>query len=132
MSMTENILLSLPLRKLGESYDNTFTIRDIRLIHDNPYTVIDLWHTKCTKCPAALEKLNDLAGSTEKTDSLYISIALSLGDGNFEVASDVTEGLWENLTNLFLDESDKDQVKSFLGYQAVPYYIVLDKVRNLF
>ena len=30
-------------------------------IFDGLPIVIDFWHTKCTKCPAALEKLNDLS-----------------------------------------------------------------------
>ena len=37
------------------------------LCHGN-YLVIDFWHTKCTKCPLALEKLNDITKKNFNTN----------------------------------------------------------------
>jgi hypothetical protein len=51
--------------------------------------VIDFWHTKCTRCPAALEKLNGEAGKAGNEDVIYLSCALSQGEGNHEVAADL-------------------------------------------
>lgn len=50
--------------------------------------VIDLWHTKCTRCPAALEKLNEEAGS--HPEYLFIACALSQGEGNLEDVAELT------------------------------------------
>ena len=39
---------------------------------------------------------------------------------------------WENLTHVFIAESIKDEAKRQFGYSAVPYYIVFNKVTELF
>ncbi len=64
--------------------DETTTLKDVCA---GKAGVIDLWHTKCTRCPAALEKLNEEAG--EHSDFLYIAGALSLGSGNKDTVSDL-------------------------------------------
>lgn len=51
--------------------------------------VIDLWHTKCQKCPAALDKLNTDAGEFDSNDVIFIACALSLGSGNKEDVADL-------------------------------------------
>ena len=49
--------------------------------------VIDLWHTKCVKCPAALSHLNDDVSNHD--DIVFVACALSLGDGNKELVNDL-------------------------------------------
>jgi len=56
-------------------------------IGQGKHMVIDLWHTKCTKCPAALEHLNEEASSSD--DVVYVACALSLGDGNKDIVTDL-------------------------------------------
>lgn len=51
--------------------------------------VIDLWHTKCQKCPAALDKMNSERESIESDDVVFIACALSLGSGNKEDVADL-------------------------------------------
>ena len=51
--------------------------------------IIDLWHTKCTRCPAALDKMNTAAENNP--DIAFISICLSQGDKNFDLAVDMVE-----------------------------------------
>lgn len=47
--------------------------------------VIDIWHTKCQKCPAALDKFNGDAEEFSNNDKVsFIALALSLGTGNKE------------------------------------------------
>jgi len=41
--------------------------------------VIDLWHTKCTRCPAAMEKL-DKEASVRSGEIFYVACALSQGE----------------------------------------------------
>jgi hypothetical protein len=64
--------------------------------------VIDLWHSKCVKCPAALDKLNDFAGSgsassssSSSDDVLYVSCALSQGPGNIDLACEMVADTWK-------------------------------------
>ena len=49
--------------------------------------VIDFWHTKCVRCPAALEKLNSEAAM--RKDVLFAACALSQGAENLEIVQDV-------------------------------------------
>jgi hypothetical protein len=46
--------------------------------------VIDLWHTKCQKCPAALDKFNTEMEQFSSEEVLFVACALSLGNGNKE------------------------------------------------
>jgi thiol-disulfide isomerase/thioredoxin len=50
--------------------------------------VVDFWHTKCTRCPAALEKLNEEAEELHD-DIVVVACAISQGEGNFDVVKDV-------------------------------------------
>lgn len=52
--------------------------------------IIDFWHTKCTRCPAALEKLNLESGKNKRDDILYAACAISQGDGNLSLVEDVS------------------------------------------
>jgi hypothetical protein len=82
--------------------------------------VIDLWHTKCTRCPAALEKLNDIVTSTS---SIGIACALSQGPRDVDTVNDLIQDTWENLAIIFVEEEHKDSLKAAFGYSAVPFYI---------
>lgn len=90
--MEQNSFLSLPLRFLSSDRSDGTTLSQLQRERGMPVLVVDLWHTKCSKCPAALEKLNASASSADSTSVLYISIALSQGDDNFDVALDVSDG----------------------------------------
>ena len=63
--------------------------------------VVDMWTTKCVKCPAALSKLNDEAAkcASSTTAPLFVSCALSQGAGNRELVADMVEGEYEALTH---------------------------------
>jgi hypothetical protein len=93
--------------------------------------VIDFWTTKCTRCPAALTKLNGEAGLAENDDVVFLSCALSQGDGNYEVAADlVCDGSFDALTHVFMDVAVKETAKSAFGFTSVPFYVVVGKVRG--
>lgn len=95
--ISPKMLPSLPVRLLRKpssspvhAHENTITT--LTEICSGRVGVIDFWHTKCTRCPAAIEKLNALAekfGNTE--DVLWLTCALSLGDGNGELVSEVIQ-----------------------------------------
>lgn len=55
--------------------------------------IIDLWHTKCTRCPAALDKLNKQASSCfgdRAEDVVFLSLALSQGEGDIDMVRELT------------------------------------------
>jgi hypothetical protein len=88
--------------------------------------VLDLWHTKCTRCPAALEKLNDMASNPSYQSVKFASCALSLGDGNFDLVQDMCADEWDNLTHTFMQVEDKEVAKTVFGFNAVPFVLLVD------
>lgn len=56
-------------------------------------------HTKCVRCPAALERMNNEASS--RTDVLFTACALSQGDGNEELVKEMVSERWYNFHGLF-------------------------------
>ncbi len=51
--------------------------------------VIDFWHTKCVKCPAALQKLDHEAELLQSSTTVFVACALSLGEGNQDIVKDL-------------------------------------------
>ena len=51
--------------------------------------VIDLWHTKCQKCPAALDKFNNESEQFSADEVIFVACALSLGSTNKEDVADL-------------------------------------------
>lgn len=85
--------------------------------------VLDFWTSKCVKCPAALERLNEEAAEADK-EVVFVSCALSQGEGNKGLIADMV-GDWEHLTHTFLDLEHKEAAKAAFGFAAVPFYVVL-------
>lgn len=80
--------MSLDLKVSSMDSDVCCTLSELHAtIGKGKHMVIDLWHTKCVKCPAALSHLNDIAN--DNNDIVFVACALSLGDGNKEVVADV-------------------------------------------
>ena len=73
----------------SSSSSDSITLSELhsRLAGQGKAMVIDLWHTKCVKCPAALSHLNDEASGS--SDIVFVACALSLGDGNRELVADL-------------------------------------------
>lgn len=73
------LALRQPLEEESSSIPSTF--RDFCA---GKVGVIDLWHTKCTRCPAALGKLNEVAANFDQDKVMAIACALSLGSSNLD------------------------------------------------
>lgn len=100
-------------------------------LRDGKAMVIDFWTTKCARCPSALIKLNGEAGLTENDDIVFVSCALSQGEGNYAVAADlVCDGCFDDLTHCFMEVDVKETAKTAFGFSAVPFYVVIDKVNK--
>mmetsp|Transcript_18239 Transcript_18239/g.26667 ORF Transcript_18239/g.26667 Transcript_18239/m.26667 type:complete len:159 (-) Transcript_18239:205-681(-) len=98
--------------------DSTSTIHKVA---NSRVMVIDFWTTKCTRCPAALDKLNDMA--EEKPDVVFVSCCLN----DKEVAADMVDGNWENMTHIFVEPEIKEQLKSKFAFSQVPYCVVISQ-----
>ena len=79
------MLPALKLSVLGENERET-TLQELC---NGKVGVIDLWHTKCQKCPAALDKFNGEAENFSSEEVMFIACALSLGNGNKEDVADL-------------------------------------------
>ena len=62
----------------------------LSLAGEGKFLVLDFWTSKCVKCPAALDKLNEEAEKYSDIAS-FVSVALSQGDGNKELITDLVE-----------------------------------------
>ena len=77
--------IEFPLWQLNSERKQT----NLKELSNNKPMIIDLWHSKCTRCPAALDKLDRLSKKYENV--LFVSIALSQGDGNIDLVDELIE-----------------------------------------
>ena len=88
--------------------------------------VLDFWHTKCVRCPAALAKLDAKAASGKHAGVVFAACALSLGENSMEDTKQLLEDDLENLTHLFMSTEEKEVAKAEFGFTAVPFCVVFD------
>lgn len=98
MSLTSLQLPDIPIQVLPEDFDEEgFGSDTLPNFLKGKAGIIDLWHTKCTRCPAALEKLNSearkLKNEASKTEKevVVLSLALSQGEGDIDMVKELTE-----------------------------------------
>eukprot|EP01035_Chromulina_nebulosa_P019013 gene19013-24833_t len=122
--------LDIPVTYLDENSSSITTLREIHSNYPNSYLVIDFWHTNCVNCPPALDKLNKDAAKAD-SEVKYIAVALSQGDDNFDFALELCENQWPNIIKVYMNFDDKEKVKQYLDFKAVPFYVIVDKVNNV-
>lgn len=102
--------------------------------------VLDLWHTKCTRCPDALTKLDSIAGSGKHPGVVFASCALSLcdkpdgppdEDSSREGVEELIDDMWENLKHCFMTVDEKAMCKAEFGFTAVPFCVVFGADGNV-
>lgn len=105
----------------GSSDATVATVAD--LSRNGAPVVLDLWTTKCARCPAALSKLNQLAAATRARGDMNTRFfAVNLDDA--ELARDMAEESgWDSLE---IASMAREVARSDLGVMQVPYYFVLD------
>tara|TARA_B110001452_G_C15193500_1_gene414327 strand:+ start:28 stop:615 length:588 start_codon:yes stop_codon:yes gene_type:complete len=95
--------------------------------------VLDLWHTKCVKCPDALTKLDMVAGNGKHADVTFAACALSLCDKpdgpadeatSQESVTELIDDMWDNLKHCYMTAEQKAAAKAEFGFSAVPFCIV--------
>ena len=130
--MTKELLLPDLAVSTLVSEEDTPELSSLCKLRNDKAMVIDFWTTKCTRCPAALEKLNSEAEMAENDDIVFVSCALSQGDGNYAVAADlVCDGSFDAMTHCFMEMEVKENAKAAFGFTSVPFYVVVDKVTKI-
>lgn len=117
-----------PVRLLSSADSSKDEIPLLELVQGRN-TVLDLWHTRCTRCPAALDQLNDEAA--EHPEVQFIACALTLGEGDMERVQQMIVR-WPNLQHVFLGEDAKERIKDEFSVTSVPYSIVVNEVKSNF
>jgi hypothetical protein len=98
----------------------------------------DLWTTRCTRCPDALDSLNQVAAEHEAHSSVlngndvssdgslqFISVCCDLLDGAREIIERPSIQRWSAMRHFYMPPAAKEQAKRWLGFRQVPYYVVL-------
>jgi len=103
------------------------SFHDIILISFS-FSLLDLWTTRCTRCPAALDALNERATALKNDAKIaFVSICCDKCDGAREIIERDDECKWEELDgHYFMAHADKEYLKEYLGFRAVPYYVVVN------
>jgi hypothetical protein len=86
----------------------------------------DFWTTKCTNCPAALDKLDSLQVSSSHQNVQIISICCDSCDGAREIIERGAEPRWANLRHYFTPLEWKEKAKAYFGFAQVPFYVVVN------
>jgi thiol-disulfide isomerase/thioredoxin len=86
-------LPNIPVKVLRGKQETSFQALENQIVNlkeflSGKFVVIDLWHSKCTRCPAALEKLNIFANEFGN-DILFLALSLSQGDGDEEFVREI-------------------------------------------
>ena len=85
-------------------------------LRDGKPLVLDLWHTKCVRCPEALTKLDGIAGSGKHPGVVFAACALSLCDkpdppkseeAGREAVIELVDDMWDNLKHCYMTAEGK-------------------------
>lgn len=94
---------------------------------------VDLWTTRCTRCPAALDTLNEFAAGVTDPDDIATSmqcVSICCGDtldGAREIIEATKLPRWSAIQHFFMAYNDKERFKQLLQFRQVPFYIVFDR-----
>jgi thiol-disulfide isomerase/thioredoxin len=87
----------------------------------------DFWTTQCTRCPDALDKLDNMAQDPKYENVQFISICCDKLDGARDIIEKDDDLRWQNVSHYFMDQKNKEEAKKVLGFRSVPFYVVLDE-----
>ena len=97
---------------------------------------LDFWTTRCTRCPAALDVLNEYAARHPEVTFVSICCGVSSdiarqiieqGKGKEVRGGNDEENRWNFVKHYFMETEDKEVAKQVLGFQQVPFYVVLNE-----
>jgi len=116
----------LALTNLSTADDTTLTT----ILESNRRVIIDFWTTPCTRCPAALDKLNATAQSPEFADYKIISINCGNDQFHCDDARNIIEApdsspRWSSIDHYYAPLAEKEKAKAFFGFAQVPFYAAI-------
>lgn len=90
----------------------------------------DIWTTRCTRCPQALDDLNALAAASavDPKGARFVSVCCDRLDGAREILEREAAPRWSAVRHYFMAQSDKERAKQLLGFTQVPFYVVFDEL----
>jgi thiol-disulfide isomerase/thioredoxin len=99
------------------------------IIHHSKLTfsLTDFWTTKCTRCPDALDRLEEMAQDPKYQHVQFVSICCDKLDGAREIIEQEDELRWNHLQHYFMESQHKEQAKQILGFSSVPFYVMLNE-----
>jgi thiol-disulfide isomerase/thioredoxin len=87
---------------------------------------VDFWTTACTRCPDALDKFDKMAQDPRYGNVHFVSICCDKMDGAREILEKTGDVRWGHVSHYFMEPDDKQVAKKALGFQSVPFYVILD------
>ena len=91
MSLGKQFCQAWTVFKIKSQEESSFASLVAEAQSEGKFFVVDFWTTKCVRCPAAMDRLNDEAEHMSEK-AVFVSCALSQGDGNREIVSDLVDG----------------------------------------
>lgn len=98
-------------------------MHDIRSVSDTQTS--DFWTTRCTRCPAALDQLDERA--QKHPDVTFLSVCCDKLDGARSILEAADEPRWSNVQHYYMAPDDKEAAKTILGFSSVPFYVVVNE-----
>lgn len=68
-----------------------------------------------------------MAADPKYKDVQFISIVCDKLDGARQIIEKGDDPRWQNVQHYFMDHQNKERAKKLLGFQQVPFYVVLDE-----
>ena len=88
------------------------------------FTAADFWTTKCTRCPAALDKLQLL--SVQYPQITFMSICCDSLDGARELLEQDEDLKWQGIRHYYMATEYKEHAKKLFGFKTVPFYVFVN------
>lgn len=93
--------------------------------------VVDFWNERCTRCPEALTKLDQIASQKGSLID-FVACALSTSeDASVERTKEIIGDNFEHLGHAHMGFDAKERLKTLLSFSTLPFCIVCDRRGNI-
>lgn len=95
------------------------------------FCIGDFWTTACNRCPGELDKLDIVAKDPQNASINFVSICCDKLDAARNMIDKEESPRWSSMKHYFIEASEKERAKEWLGFRGVPFYIAIDKCGNI-
>ena len=110
-----------PVVLLNESREN-LTLREW-MQAANKVCIIDFWNARCTRCPAALTKLNHMANQHATAFWGACALAVTI-ESSPDESADLIADAYESLNHAYMPYDSKERLKDELGFTTLPFCVI--------